>query len=134
MLYPWKRRQHERLPAWNLHGMPYALVFTLITYIYSMLCKPYKTKTDFVANMDMNMDSQSMPQTHPATLAAMNCGTDDARLQDLIRSGVASPYPLDADDIHLPPHVIRGRVGEAPVMRVVPPLSRCMSQSYPWSD
>jgi hypothetical protein len=32
---------------------------------------------------------------------------------DLISAGIKSPYPLDIDDIHLPPSAIRGRVQQA---------------------
>jgi hypothetical protein len=59
------------------------------------------------------MDTDAASECHPAALAAMAAFTDNTRFQTLLRSGVASAYPLGRDDFHLPPHTIRGRPGEA---------------------
>lgn len=47
---------------------------------------------------------------HPATLIALRLSDNFDRLRIAIRQGLASPYALSKDDIHIPPAKIRGRV------------------------
>ena len=61
-------------------------------------------------------DAESEEEMHPASAAAarvMAAHPNDIHRLDLaIRTGVASPYALGAEDIHIPPSDIRGLISE----------------------
>lgn len=57
------------------------------------------------------MESDCEDRCHPATLVAHRLAdVDFDQLQGAVRRGLASPYILCDDDVHIPPSKIRGRI------------------------